>query len=156
MGAFGAPWVAGEALGAGLVSSLPAGNAMTPSGGFVAMGGATPTIMSPTGPHPHPRSTRSIRLHAAHGSGWAWRRVSPLLGAFRAESGLLSKPLKPCVTNGPTRLETGGFGIWYPTAATPTPTIRVTYNLNSLLQYNLTLDKAAASASGQPADVVAL
>eukprot|EP01045_Picozoa_sp_COSAG04_P042546 COSAG04_NODE_13493_length_603_cov_79.523810_2_plen_82_part_01 len=82
MGAFGAPWVAGEALGAGLVSSLPAGNAMTPSGGFVAMGGATPTIMSPT----PSRSTRSIWLHAAHGSGWAWRRVSPLLGAFRAES----------------------------------------------------------------------
>ena len=50
MGAFGAPWVAGEALGAGLVRSLPADNAMTPSGGFVTMGGATPTIMSPTPP----------------------------------------------------------------------------------------------------------
>ena len=68
-----------------------------------------------------PRSTRSIWLHEAHGRGWAWRRVSPLLGAFRPESGLLSKPLRPCVTNGPTRLETGGFGIWYPTAATPAP-----------------------------------
>ena len=47
MGAFG---VAGEALGAGLVCSPPAGNAMTPSGGFATMGGATPTIMSPTPP----------------------------------------------------------------------------------------------------------
>ena len=50
MGAFGALWVAGEALGAGLVCSLPAGNAMTPSGGFVTMGGATPTIMGPPPP----------------------------------------------------------------------------------------------------------
>ena len=110
MGAFGALWVAGEALGAGLVCSLPAGNAMTPSGGFVTMGGATPTIMGP--PPPSIDSIDPDRLHAAHGSGWAWRRVSPLLGAFRAESGLLAKPLKPCVTNGPARLETGGFGIW--------------------------------------------
>ena len=50
MGAFGAPWVVGAALGAGLVCSLPAGNVMTSAGGFVAIGGATPTIMSPTPP----------------------------------------------------------------------------------------------------------
>ena len=43
------------------------------------------------------------------------RRVSPLLGPFRAQSGLLSKPLKPCVvefTNRPKGLETGGLGVW--------------------------------------------
>ena len=44
VGAFGAPWVHGEAVGAGLVCSLLARNAMTPSGGFAAMGGAAPTI----------------------------------------------------------------------------------------------------------------
>ena len=104
MGAFGAPWVAGEALGAGLVCSLPVGNAMTPSGGFVTTGGATPTIMSPPG---------CMQRMAVGGRG-DLTRFAPfaLLGAFRAESGLLAKPLKPCVTNGPARLETGGFGIW--------------------------------------------
>ena len=65
MGAFGAPWVHGEAVGADLVCSLPAGNAMAPSGGFAAMGGATPTIMSPT-----PHSIDSIGLAAC--SAWQW------------------------------------------------------------------------------------
>ena len=78
MGAFGALWVAGEALGAGLVCSLPAGNAMTPSGGFVTMGGATPTIMSPT-----PPSIDSIDLcmqrMAVGGRGDAFR---PFWGRF--------------------------------------------------------------------------
>ena len=54
--------------------------------------------------------------------------------------------MKPHITNGPARLETGGFGIWYPTAATPAPTIRVNYNLNSLLVYIMFV----ANKLGQP------
>ena len=77
---FGAPWVVGEALGAGLVSSLPAGNAMTPSGGFVAMGGATPTIMSPT-----PPSIDSIDLAAC--SAWQWVGVATRFAPFGGVSG---------------------------------------------------------------------
>ena len=80
MGAFGAPWVAGEALGAGLVSILPAGNAMTPSGGFVALGGATPTIMSPT-----PPSIDSIDLAAC--SAWQWVGVATRFAPFGGVSG---------------------------------------------------------------------
>ena len=80
MGAFGAPWVVGEALGAGLVSSLPAGNVMTPSGGFVAMGGATPTIMSPT-----PPSIDSIDLAAC--SAWQWVVLATRFAPFGAVSG---------------------------------------------------------------------
>ena len=81
MGAFGAPWVVGEALGAGLVSSLPACNAMTPSGGFVAMGGAAPTIMSPT-----PPSIDSIDL-AACSSAWQWVSVATRFAPFGGVSG---------------------------------------------------------------------
>ncbi len=80
MGAFGAPWVAGEALGAALVCSPPAGNAITPSGGFVAMGGATPTIMSPT-----PPSIDSIDLAAC--SAWQWVGVATRFAPFGGVSG---------------------------------------------------------------------
>ena len=80
MGAFGAPWVVGAALGAGLVCSLPAGNVMTSSGGFVAIGGATPTVMSPT-----PPSIDSIDLAAC--SAWQWVGVATRFAPFGGVSG---------------------------------------------------------------------
>ena len=79
MGAFGAPWVAGEALGAGLVCSLPAGNAMTPSGGFMTMGGATPTIMSPTPTLDRLDRSGCMQRMAVGGRGDAFR---PFWGRF--------------------------------------------------------------------------
>ena len=79
MGAFGAPWVVGAALGAGLVCSLPAGNVMTSSGGFVAIGGATPTIMSPTPTLDRLDRSGCMQRMAVGGRGDAFR---PFWGRF--------------------------------------------------------------------------